>query len=697
MIRVTLPTGECSGIPAAGPGQTPVRRSLWTLLSGTTGGLLQQFARYLVVGGLAFVVDFGLLYVLTEFVGIHYLASAAIAFLFGMLTNYWLSRVWVFDQRAVENVAVEFAIFSAIGVVGLGLNEGIIWFFRERIHFHYMLAKAVSAGIVLIWNFGARRALLFSQRPAAGFWPRLRALSWISTLSSIWVAAACFAFCLAVQAFSGAWSADFTSYPDEPSHFVGAVMMRDWMVSGQWLTPFAFARNYYDHYPFFAIGYWPPLFGFVTGFWMVLTGVGRLQALLIPAAFAAGTSWLIFHLIRLRAGIVAGLCASTLYLCLPEVRRSVCAVMVDHMTTFLCLSVAVCLIRYLKHPLFRNGVLCAICCGCAILSKYSAAYLVALPFAAVVLLRRFKLLRKPGLLVQPFVVGLMVGPWALWTRNFAFYGLPAERAALTANRAALFVLALFKLFPPVLMAVVILGLILALIRPAAWHDDLVVLALLCAGHLAFLILSPVGTEYRYLLLPAAVVLVISLAGWLESLALMSPERRRTGLVLGTLLTLAFTVSQFRDFVRMPQGEIRKVVAFIAQDPARAAQRVVMPPTRLEGPVIAEFARQSHQRPSGYLLRPSKLLARSDWFGLHDSSVFATPAEMMAYFRQNPVDWVIWSERSRTALETHELIMKEMLQDYPLSWHRVWSSPADGSASPWSIYQYYPSPGEVMSR
>lgn len=113
------------------------------------------------MGGIAFLVDFGLLYLLTEFAGLHYLISAAVSFLFGLLANYFLSRVWVFDRRTMGNATVEFAVFAVIGIVGLGLNEGIMWFVSEKIHFHDMIAKAVSAGIVLIWNFGARKFVLF--------------------------------------------------------------------------------------------------------------------------------------------------------------------------------------------------------------------------------------------------------------------------------------------------------------------------------------------------------------------------------------------------------------------------------------------------------------------------------------------------------------------------------------------------------
>jgi 4-amino-4-deoxy-L-arabinose transferase-like glycosyltransferase len=501
--------------------------------------------------------------------------------------------------------------------------------------------------------------------------------------------AACFTFCLVVQGLSGSWSAGFLAYPDEPSHFVGAVMARDWLASGRWFAPLEFARSYYGHYPFFAVGYWPPLFSTGAGLWMLVAGVGRLQALLIPAAFAAGTGWLVFQFVRQRVGTVAGLCAGTLYLSLPAVRRLVCVVMVDHMTTFLCIAAAACLLRYLKQPVLRNGILCAVSCGCAILSKYSAAYIVALPFLAVLLLRRLELFRKASFLVQPLVVALMVLPWALWTRELAFYGLPSEPEALTAERAASFVLETFKIFPPALMVVVALGVIVLLVRPRLWREDFVVLSLLCAGHLAFLILSRVGLEDRYLLVPAAVFLAASFAGWFEVLALISPGGRWVNVVSVCVasLTIVFVVSQFTHLARVPQNHIRSVVAFIVNDPARAAQRIVVPPN-LEGPVIAEFVAQDRHRPDYYLLRPSKILAHSDWFGRNYSSAFVTPGEMMEYFQQNPVNLIIWNERPESTLKAHGRIMSEMLRQYPLLWRKVLSLDSAGRSAPsWTIYEY----------
>jgi len=128
---------------------------------GVASRLAIQFGRYLIVGGLAFVIDFGSLYLLTERAGMFYLASAAIAFILGLLTNYVLCRIWVFTHRVVANGAVEFAVFALIGVAGLGLNEAVIWFACDKLGLHYLNAKLASAALVVLWNFGARKAILF--------------------------------------------------------------------------------------------------------------------------------------------------------------------------------------------------------------------------------------------------------------------------------------------------------------------------------------------------------------------------------------------------------------------------------------------------------------------------------------------------------------------------------------------------------
>ncbi|WP_342113800.1 GtrA family protein [Pseudoduganella sp. OTU4001] len=130
---------------------------------------IAQFLRYTVVGGMAFVVDFLSLYLLVQFAGMHYVAAACLAYLAGMVCNYMCSIHWVFGFRRVAHWQHEFAIFFSIGIAGLVLNGLLISLGVEVFGFAYLTAKLYAGALILLFNFTARKVLLFSaitlQRP----------------------------------------------------------------------------------------------------------------------------------------------------------------------------------------------------------------------------------------------------------------------------------------------------------------------------------------------------------------------------------------------------------------------------------------------------------------------------------------------------------------------------------------------------
>lgn len=126
-----------------------------------TTNIWLQWLRYGIVGGTAFIADYGSLYLLTDIVGLHYLWSAAIAFIIGLVVNYLLSISWVFATSRRANVWLEFIVFATIGVIGLGFNELIMWCGCDLLGMHYMLTKLISTAIVFVWNFLARKFVLF--------------------------------------------------------------------------------------------------------------------------------------------------------------------------------------------------------------------------------------------------------------------------------------------------------------------------------------------------------------------------------------------------------------------------------------------------------------------------------------------------------------------------------------------------------
>ena len=132
-----------------------------TIVKDQTDNTRIQLFRYLFVGGAAFIVDLTSLFILTNYLGVYYLISAAIAFILGLIINYFLSIKWVFNRRNLENRTFEFGIFAVIGIIGLGLNEVFIWFFTQDLQIYYLFSKILAAVIILFWNFFARKFMLF--------------------------------------------------------------------------------------------------------------------------------------------------------------------------------------------------------------------------------------------------------------------------------------------------------------------------------------------------------------------------------------------------------------------------------------------------------------------------------------------------------------------------------------------------------
>lgn len=122
--------------------------------------LINQILKFGVVGGTAFLIDYGLLFVLTEFAGIHYLISGTISFAASVIYNYILSIVWVFDPVGERSRTKDMAVFLILSVIGLGINQAIMWILVEQAGVYYMLSKIVSTAIVMVYNFITRKLFL---------------------------------------------------------------------------------------------------------------------------------------------------------------------------------------------------------------------------------------------------------------------------------------------------------------------------------------------------------------------------------------------------------------------------------------------------------------------------------------------------------------------------------------------------------
>lgn len=122
--------------------------------------LLVQAVKYSMVGGICTILDFLLLFFLTDHLGINYIVSSVFSFLTAAILNYYLCVSWIFEFRVIKKIYQEFLYYLLISGVGLAINTLFIWSFTEFLEFYYLISKVFATGLVFFWNFGARRYLL---------------------------------------------------------------------------------------------------------------------------------------------------------------------------------------------------------------------------------------------------------------------------------------------------------------------------------------------------------------------------------------------------------------------------------------------------------------------------------------------------------------------------------------------------------
>jgi len=131
------------------------------LIEPTYNVFIQAF-RALFVSVLAFVADAGLLWILS-FTGLHYLFCTILGFLVGVFVNYMLSIKFVFKEKALIGKTGEVAVYIIIGVIGLGLTVGFMWFFTDILGLFFMISRCITAVLVFSWNFIIRKVILYRK------------------------------------------------------------------------------------------------------------------------------------------------------------------------------------------------------------------------------------------------------------------------------------------------------------------------------------------------------------------------------------------------------------------------------------------------------------------------------------------------------------------------------------------------------
>jgi putative flippase GtrA len=123
--------------------------------------LVWKFLKFCIVGSSGMLVDFSTTWLLKEKVKINkYIANSA-GFILAATSNYLLNRFWTF-QSDNTRVVTEYLTFILISIIGLGINNAVVYLLTERIRFNFYLSKLFATGVVTLWNFSMNYLFTFS-------------------------------------------------------------------------------------------------------------------------------------------------------------------------------------------------------------------------------------------------------------------------------------------------------------------------------------------------------------------------------------------------------------------------------------------------------------------------------------------------------------------------------------------------------
>lgn len=122
--------------------------------------LFQQILKFGIVGGIAFIIDYGIMVISKELLGFSILLSAALGFTISVIFNYIASIKWVFDINKEKDEKKNFVLFIIFSVIGLILTEVIMFIGTDIININYLIVKIAATAIVMVFNFITRKMFL---------------------------------------------------------------------------------------------------------------------------------------------------------------------------------------------------------------------------------------------------------------------------------------------------------------------------------------------------------------------------------------------------------------------------------------------------------------------------------------------------------------------------------------------------------
>ena len=506
------------------------------------------------------------------------------------------------------------------------------------------------------------------------------------------------AIAIALQYASGAHLDDFSAYNDEPSHYVTALMVRDYFAAGLPRGPMLFAENFYIHYPKMAMGHWPPAAYSLFAIWMLVFGAGRSSALLLMAVLTGACSLLLFTAAKRVLARGSSHLIAFVFLLLPLVQRHNAMIMLEIPLMLVSLAAMLAMVTLVERDRWADAVSWSLLSVAAIMTKGDGLALVLMLAIALLLLRDLRRLLRPMMLVALMIIAIACGPFTLWSKAMVRDGLgsPGWRFFFSAlPQLAGFLVGFLGAGLSVCAGVGVWRKLLLPLHNRCLEPFWAVMGSSIFSVWIFHAVVPSSVEPRMIFMAAPALLLFAGAG-VDRLVIRLPHRMplpRRQIIAPALVAIAFLVTTFEVPRGYCQGFVRAVDFLLAEPKLKEVGLMVSSNTDGEGRFIAEVA--SHEAsPQRLLIRSSKALVKTNWL-LTDYQLRATTTGQVSdILNRLSIGILVVHNEPKRETHTHHQLLVTMLKENP-DWQPIYSDHVRCSRHTEGeeivIYSYKPDP------
>ena len=123
--------------------------------------MIFKFIKFSAVGFSGLIIDFGITFFCKEKILLNKYVANTIGFIIAASSNYIFNRIWTFSSNNHE-ILIEFSTFITISIIGLLINNSILWIAINKMKNNFYFSKMVAIGITTIWNFFANFYITFA-------------------------------------------------------------------------------------------------------------------------------------------------------------------------------------------------------------------------------------------------------------------------------------------------------------------------------------------------------------------------------------------------------------------------------------------------------------------------------------------------------------------------------------------------------